>query len=64
MKYYTDLKNILTLTGINFEDSGHADDNLGKQVSIAIEDEQGSCAAVTFYYNISLDGKETFVCQE
>lgn len=64
MKYYTELRNILTLTGINFEDSGPAENNLGKQVSIAIDDEQSTCAAVTFYYNISLDGTETFVCQE
>ena len=64
MKYYTEMQKLLTLTGITFDSSGWAENNIGKQVFIAIDDEQGMTTAVTFYYNIGLDGTETFVCQE
>ncbi len=64
IKKYTELRNLLKSIGINFSDSGDSENNRGKQVSISIDDEQSTSSAITFYFNVSLDGTETFICQE
>ena len=61
---YSELRIIFKELGIDFKDSGPAEKNLGKQVSIDIMDEQSSQTAVSFYFDIDLGGNETFVCQE
>jgi hypothetical protein len=61
---YSELVILFTEIGIDFIDSGPAEQNLGKQVVLSVMDEQGAGPAITFYFNIDKDGNETFVCQE
>ena len=63
MKGYTKLRALLHEEGISFHDTGPSEDHLGGQVMLVIEDEQGA-SGVYIYYNIVMDGTETFVCQE
>ena len=60
---YSELQIIFKEIGINFRDDGPAMDNLGKQVCMTIETEQGG-DGVYLMFNIDEEGNETFVCQE
>jgi hypothetical protein len=61
---YSELQILLKELGVKFTDCGPAENNLGKQVSIDIMDEQGFKPAISLYFNINNEGEETFVCQE
>lgn len=60
---YSELQILFTEIGINFRDDGPAEKNLGKQVCLIIEEEQGG-DGVYLTFNIDDEGNETFVCQE
>jgi hypothetical protein len=61
---YSELRMILKDIGIEFKDSGPAEDNLNKQVMIEIMNEQSNEAAISLFFDIDKDGNENFVCQE
>lgn len=61
---YSELRVILKDIGIDFQDDGPAEENLGKQVSIRILGEQGQNVRVYLTFNVDEAGDEAFVCQE
>lgn len=61
---YSELRILFEEIGIEFKDSGPAEDNLNKQVMIEIMNKQSSEAAISLFFNIDEDGNETFSCQE
>lgn len=63
-KGYTVLRSLLTSLNVDYTDSGSSMDNLGKQVCLHIQDEQSSNQGVSLYFDINVNGFETFVCQE
>ena len=63
MKHYSNLVKSLSEAGVNFTSCGDASQHKGNQITISIYDEQAS-DEITLYFNIDIDGQETFVCQE
>ena len=61
---YSELRSVLKDIGIDFEDDGPAEVNVGKQVVIRIMDEQGTAVGVFLTFNIDENGDEHYVCQE
>ena len=60
---YSELRILLKEIGINFTDSGDAEDKWGKQVTIVIKDNNGDNHCY-LSFDIDEEGNETFVCQE
>ena len=63
MRHYSNLVKSLSDAGVNFTSCGEASQHKGRQITIRIYDEQAS-DEITLYFNIDIDGQETFVCQE
>jgi hypothetical protein len=64
MKGYTKLVELLGEIGVTHHHCGEAKNNLNKQVSIEISDEQDSGQGVILYFDVNEIGNEVFVCQE
>ncbi len=60
---YSELQILLKEIGVNFKDSGPAEDNLGKFVSISIGHDNLS-EGVKLNFRIDNEGNETFVGQD
>ena len=62
---YSELQILFKELGVQFRDSGPAEDNLGKRVNIVLfGEDHDSTNSVSLLFKIDKDGSETFVGQD